>query len=194
MKAHWFHADASYPSPRIPLPWAASIMILFILPLSFYLGKWNIPLWVSFIVWAQYFVFGANYRTWKIIFPCLTIGAVAGALWCSSSVLLAGLLAPYVGAEHNLYLAYAITNLFWVTLLLYCVSWFKFLETGSLALFNGLTLQLAIYFTGLSPAIEAMSSPQLFLLWSLIWTLLAAYFGWFLGWLNLFLTFPDKPQ
>jgi len=41
MKIH-LDADISYSSPKLHLAWATSIMILIVLPLSLYLGKWNI--------------------------------------------------------------------------------------------------------------------------------------------------------
>ena len=53
MGLHWLEGDLALPSKRIPLHWAAAILVVFSLPLSFYLDKWNFPSWVSFIVWTE---------------------------------------------------------------------------------------------------------------------------------------------
>ena len=32
------------------------------LPFGIWLSRWNLPIWVSFIVWAEYFALGAKGR------------------------------------------------------------------------------------------------------------------------------------
>jgi len=61
-----------------------------------------------------------------------------------------------------------------------------------LAVFNGLTLQLALYFTGALPPWGPMENPYWIVLWTFLWGVAMAYFGWFLGWLNVVLTFGHK--
>ncbi len=62
---------------------------------AFLLGKWSFPVWVSFIVWAEYFALGAKLGTWKVIIPSIPFGAiVGGAAWISSAVALAITLSP----------------------------------------------------------------------------------------------------
>ena len=39
----------------IPFWLAVSITVMFILPLGLYFGQYSLPLWVAFIVWAEYF-------------------------------------------------------------------------------------------------------------------------------------------
>ena len=194
MGLHWLEGDLSFPSKRIPLPWAAAILVVFILPLSFYLGKWNFPLWVSFIVWAEYFALGAKRDTWKIIIPSLPFGAGVGAAWCASSVALSTLLVPYFGPVHGVYAAYALTNLLWIPLILYGLGWTHTFTAGTLAVFNGFTLQLAVYFTGTLPPVGPMENPYYVIWWSFLWSVLMAYVGWGFGWFNVFLTFPRKPS
>ncbi|MFT6286556.1 MAG: hypothetical protein ACJA09_001306 [Alcanivorax sp.] len=184
--------DPEQPVVRLPLPWAAAVMVMLILPLTFYLGNWNIPLWVSFIVWAEYFVLGAKPSSWKIILPSVAFGVAGGAFWCLSATYVASMLAPYVEPPHVLYIAFAITNFIWVPLIVYGTNWTQTFREGTLAVFNGLTLQLAVYFTGSIPYAAELESNYSLILASLFWTLILAWFGWFLGWFNIFLTFPSK--
>lgn len=173
MGIHWLQADASY-SARIPLPWAVSLMLLVVLPLTFYLGEWNFPLWVSFIVWAEYFALGAKLSTWKSILPSLSFGALIAALWCGSATGLGQLIESYLGTLHSLYLGYAVTNLFWVTLLVYACQWTESFRSGTLAVFNGFTLYLAVYFTGSIPSIDAVEGVYQVMGWAFVQTFLQA--------------------
>jgi hypothetical protein len=194
MGAHWLQADLSYPSKRIPLPWAAAILLVLVLPLGFYLGKWNLPLWVCFIVWAEYFALGAKLETWKIMIPSLAFGGLVAALWCSSAVGMSKLLVPEFGSVHGQYAAYALTNLVWVPVIVYGLQWTPAFTAGSLAVFNGFTLQLAVYFTGTAPPIGPMENAYFVVWWSFLWAVLNAFLGWGFGWFNVFLTFPHKPE
>ena len=99
-----------------------------------------------------------------------------------------------VGESHAPYVAYALTNLVWVTTVVYGCKWASAFRSGTLAVFNGFTLQLAVYFTGSMPGVGPVDNPYYVVFWSLIWTVAMCYFGWFLGWLNVFLMFPDKPD
>ncbi len=65
-------------------------------------------------------------------------------------------------------------------------------EKGTLAVFNGFTLFLAVYFTSSIPSVGIMDNPYGIIFWVFIWTVVMAYFGWFLGWLNVTLTFLTK--
>ena len=68
---------------KVSLPWAVALTVFISLPFTFFLGKYNFPLWVCFIVWAEYFALGGKPDTWKLIIPSLPFGA----FWCSMSVL-----------------------------------------------------------------------------------------------------------
>ncbi len=173
---------------RIPLPWAVSLVCVFSLPFGLFLGKFNFPLWVSFIVWAEYFTLGANPSTWRLIFPSIPAGAAGGALWVLTSIVYTS------STSHQLALFVGLTigALVWVTILLYVMPRVQAFTAGSLAVFNGLTLFLGVYFTRSTPQVGAMGSPYWVVLWAFIWTTLMAYFGWFLGWLNVTLTFPKE--
>ncbi len=192
MKAHWFEADLSNHSPVIPLHWASSIMLVFALPLTFYLGKWNIPLWVSFIVWTQYFILGANRGTWRIVAPFFLFGALLAALWCISATFIAGYLKSHFDGLAATYIAFAITNLVWVTIVVHCLGWSPKFGEATLSIFNGFTMMLAVYFTGSSPEIGPVENPYYIILLSAVWAVIAGYIGWCLGWLNVFLTFPRE--
>lgn len=60
----------------IPLWLAVAITVLVSIPFGLWLGKWSFTLWVAFIVWAEYFQYGAKPSAIKIILPSYTYGAV----------------------------------------------------------------------------------------------------------------------
>ncbi len=171
---------------RIPLPWAVALTVAVALPFGLFLNQFNLPLWVCFIVWAEYFMLGAKPDTWKIVFPSIAAGGLTGALWMATSTLITGATNahPIVGL--------LVGNFIWVTALLYLMPRSKTLTTGTLAVFNGLALFLAVYFTGSAGALKLgpMDSPYWVIILSFLWMVVSAYIGWFLGWLNIILTFP----
>jgi hypothetical protein len=191
-KLYWLRGDLACTSKRIPLPWATVMVVILCLPLTFYLGEWNFPLWVSFIVWAQYFALGASATTWKIIIPSLPFGGTFAAAWCTSAVAFSDFFIAHFGPVHGLYAAYAISSVVWAALLVYGLSWSNAFTAGTLAVFNGFTLQFATYFTHSVPKVGPIENPYYLIWWSFLWSVLMGYFGWFLGWLNVVLTLPRK--
>jgi len=177
---------------RVPLPWAVSITVVLALPFGLFLGNFNFPLWVAFIVWAEYFAFGAKPDSWKLVFPSIPAGAAAAALWMATSNLLTPALAGALGSGFGGFLALAIGNLIWVTILLYVIPRVPSFAKGTLAVFNGLTLFLAVYFTGSVPSVGPMGNGYWVIVLAFLWTTLVAYFGWLLGFINIALTFPKE--
>ena len=53
----------------IPLWLAAAITVVVSLPFGLWLGDWNLPLWIAFIVWAEYFALGAKPKVLTTIIP-----------------------------------------------------------------------------------------------------------------------------
>jgi len=168
---------------RVPLPWAVALTVAIALPLGLFLGKFNLPLWVCFIVWAEYFMLGAKPDTWKIVFPSIAVGGLTAALWMATTVLVTNL----TGA--HMILGLLIGNFIWVTALLYVMPRSTTLTTGTLAVFNGLALYLGVYFTGSVPQVGPDNAYWVVFL-AFLWMVVSAYVGWFLGWLNIILTFP----
>lgn len=63
-------------------------------------------------------------------------------------------------------------------------------QKGSLAYFNGMTMCIAVLFTGSFPPLteSAVLSPLV----AALWTIIAGLFGLFLGWFNMAITFPRE--
>ncbi len=167
---------------RIPLWWAVAITVCIVLPLAFFLGKWNFPLWVAWIAWAEYFAFGAQPGpAFKIWGPGWPFGAVIGFLWLATTVALTPAIGVFWGCM--------IGNVIWVTVGVYgMVKW----KMTGLAVFGGLTMFLAVYFTNSIPEIGPLANPYWVTLWCCIWTIIMGFFGMLFGWLNITLTFPHK--
>ena len=169
---------------RIPFWLAVALTAIFFLPLTMFLGKYNIPLWVSFIVWAEYFVFGAKLKeVGALVLPCFPAGAVICALgWVASFALV-----PKIPANGGLW-AYWIGFGIFVGFLVKLMDFVPVFQKGSLAYFNGMTMTIAVLFTGSYPALSTHPLMQPVL--AGIWTIIAGLFGLFLGWFNMTITFP----
>jgi hypothetical protein len=165
----------------IPLWLAVAITVVISLPAGLYLGKYNIPLWASFIAWAEYFALGAKPSALKLIFPSF----LYGALLTGASMFVVPLLSKAMSVN----LALAISLFIFVAFIVYSMRWSKTFQTGSLPLFNGISMLLAIYLTKSFPATgKALIDPWI----AAGWTTLAGFFGGFLGWFNVTITFPRK--
>ena len=168
----------------IPFWLAVSITVMFILPLGLYFGQYSLPLWVAFIVWAEYFALGANLGTIKTIIPAYT----GGVFWGVLMILLYTWIAPHMtGASvYPMYIALFVG----VSVMVYVMKYFKVFQTGSLPYFNGLSMLLAVYFTGAHPAFT--TNAYVLVLLAGAYALAGGYLGWFIGWFNVTITFPRK--
>jgi len=92
----------------------------------------------------------------------------------------------------GLYVAFVISGILWFPILIYGLGWTHAWAAGSLAVFNGFTLQLALYFTGALPTFGPMGNPYWIIWWSCFWAIAMAYVGWFIGWFHVVLTFPKR--
>jgi hypothetical protein len=165
----------------IPLWLAVAITVVLSIPFGVYLGKYNFPLWAAFIVWAEYFALGAKPSALALIYPAFSYGAIVTGASMFVTVLLAKAMDPN--------LALAISLFIFVAFIVYSMRWWKTLQVGSLPLFNGISMLLAIYFTGSYPAAgNALADPWI----ATAWTIVAGIFGGILGWFNVTITFPRK--
>jgi len=171
---------------RIPFAIAAALTAVFFLPLTMFLGKYNVPLWVSFIVWAEYFVFGARLKeAGSVILPCFP----AGSLICAVGWILSFALVPLIPAARGLWAHWIGFGLI-VALMVKALDYVPVLRKGSLAYYNGMTMTIAVLFTHSYPALSEHPLMQPVL--ASAWTIMAGLFGLFLGWFNVTLTFPRE--
>ena len=178
----------------IPFWLAVGITAILFLPVTIFLGQFNLPLWVSFIVWAEYFVYGAKLQSaWRFIvlaFPAgaiiCTVGFMASFLLASAAPVLAG---PAGSAMWGMWVGFGLA----VCLLVYLMRFVKLFADGSLAYFNGMTMTIAVFFTGSFPyAADKGIHVVAHLAVACLWTIVAGLFGLFLGWFNVAITFPRK--
>jgi hypothetical protein len=164
-----------------------AITVVVSLPFGLYLGNYNIPLFVAFIAWAEYFALGAKPEALKIIVPAYAVGVILTA----ASMFVWVLLRAYMDAN----LALAISLFVFVGFMVYIMKYFPVLSKGSLAYFNGISMLLAVYLTNSYPF--ATSDPAT---WDALvapwvaggWAILAGWLGHLLGWFNVTITFPHK--
>ncbi|SDO87069.1 DUF1097 domain-containing protein [Desulforhopalus singaporensis] len=175
--------------PRVPFPWAVTLVVILSLPLTFYLGRFNFPVWVCFIVWAEYFTLGGTPKTARLILPSLPFGAIFGVLWVATAIFYTNI----TDHPQNLFVGLIFGSL-WITLLVYLIPKSSIFSEGMLAVFNGLTIFLAVYFTKSIPDIGPMENPYWSITNAFIWSMAMSYVGWFFGLLNIFFTFPRKAE
>jgi hypothetical protein len=127
---------------RVSLCWSVPIVVALSLPLAFYLDKYNFTLWVSFIAWAEYFVYGATPKAFKLLLPCWPYGSIMATFWMALTVFAAN----YV----PLMWAAILTNFIALPLLVRGLKFYNFGE-GPLVVFGGFTCYLGLYFTNTLP-------------------------------------------
>lgn len=170
----------------IPFWLAVAITAVVFLPLTMFLGKYNIPLWVSFIVWAEYFAFGSTLKdAMKMIVPVFPVGSII----CAIGWMISFALVPVIPATGGLW-AYWIGFGVLVAILVKLMDVVPLFQKASLAYFNGMTMTIAVLFTNSYPPLT--DNPVLMPLVACLWTIIAGLFGVFLGWFNIAITFPKE--
>jgi len=170
----------------IPLWIAVGITVAVSCPFTLWLGQWNMAVWCSFIVWAEYFALGAKPAAAKTILPAFATSAIGTAILLAIIPLMTFLPSLVVPGDLAVILVLGVG----CGLLVYLMKFWKVLQDGSLPFFNGISMVLAVYFTSSYPAI--IDQPSLAALWAGVWTVVLAAFGVLLGMFNVWLTFPKE--
>lgn len=170
----------------IPLWIAVGVTVAVSVPFTLWLSHWNLAVWCSFIVWAEYFALGAKPAAAKTILPAFATSAIGTAI----------LLAIIAALNSSAKLVTAGDVAVIVVLgagcggLVFLMKFWKVLQAGSLPFFNGISMVLAVYFTTSFPHVTDQAS--LAALWAGVWTVVLAAFGVLLGMFNVWLTFPKE--
>lgn len=178
-------AETTATRDRVPLWLAVAITVVVSLPFGLWLGDYNLPLWVSFIVWAEYFVLGGTPAALRVIIPAFLIGVVGAMCITTATALLervldgASMLATDdIAAFVGLFAGFCI--------FLYAVRWLPMPLFGSASLpfFNGVSMMLGVLFTSAwltaAPAdIDPVLEPAVAAIGAGLAGLLGAFLGWF---------------
>ena len=182
---------------RVPIWLAIAITVVVSLPFGLWLGDYSLPLWVSFIVWAEYFVLGAKPSALKVIIPAFLIGVLGATGITTFSAVLQELLGGAgLVAEDD---ASAFIGMFvGFCVFLYLLRYVPMDLFGSASLphFNGVSMMLGVYFTGAYLAAAPSDlSPLLEPAVAAVGAALAGLLGCFLGWFNVTILFrvPAEP-
>lgn len=178
---------------RVPMWLAVSITVVVSLPFGLWLGPLSLPLWVSFIVWAEYFQLGARPSAIVTIVPAFTVGVGVAYLITTANVILERALeGRTIVADGDV--AAFIAFFVGFCVLLYAIRWIPLplATSASLPFFNGISVMLGVFFTGayLGAApedIDAIYEPVV----AAIGTILAMLLGCFLGWFNVTILFRE---
>lgn len=179
----------------IPLWLAVAITVVVSLPFGLWLGNYNLPLWVSFIVWAEYFALGAKPEVFKTMVPAYILGVIGAVLIVTLSVFFVNTLGStkiYTAGDLGIAAAYLIG----FCVLIYAM---KFMPvTGganTLPFFNGISMLLGVYFTGATGWVAANGAGvDQYLIPALagVGAILAGLLGAALGWFNVTILFPRR--
>ena len=185
--------------PTIPFPFAVAITVTLLLITGLFFGKWNFTTWIIFITWAEYFVFGATPSVGKSMLPGLAVGCFTAAVWMANWELFENLFNTNYSSTLASWLILSVTNFVWIVALCYIIQKVEMFQAFGLALFNGLTLYLAVYFTFLGGAqnvipmhVGDLTNPYWVIIWVFIWTLLMEWIGYFAAVFNVWITFPRE--
>jgi len=178
----------------LPLWIAVPITVVVSLPFGLWLGAWSLPLWVAFIVWAEYFALGAKPAALRLMIPGFISGVIGAAVVCVVSLAIgkatsnptavsAGDVAWFVG----MFLAFIPV--------IYVMKYLPFTAPpGGLCYFNGISMGLATFFVGMYAGYGGMKLPDGLEYLSPIITsvpaILAGMLGAFLGWFNVAIMTP----
>ena len=174
----------------VPLWLAVAITVCVSLPFALWFGRWNLPIWVSFIVWAEYFALGAKWQALIKIVPAYISGVVVAEAIMTFYVWL----LKELGTTHWVKpgdLALFIAAFVGFCVFIYLMKYIPFWGQNTLPFFNGISMGLAVYFT--SAFIHPF--PAVVSVYALPWmaavgAVLAGLLGAFLGWFNVTILFP----
>jgi hypothetical protein len=176
----------------IPLWLAVAITVCVSLPFGIWLGRWNLPIWVSFIVWAEYFALGAKWQVLLKIVPAYLSGVAVAAVIMTFYVWLTKELGTTHWVKPNdlaLIIAAFVGFCVFIFLMKYIPIWGK----NTLPFFNGISMGLGVYFT----AAFIHPFPAVVSVYALPWeaaagAALAGLLGAALGWFNVTILFPRR--
>jgi hypothetical protein len=173
----------------IPLWLASAVTVVVSLPFGNWLGNFNLPLWAAFIVWAEYFVLGAKPSALRIMVPAYTLGVVGATIIVTAYTLIAkGLGDARMLTESDV--ALFISFFLGFCILIYAMRWMPVTQIGTLPFFNGISMLLAVYFTGaftkaVGSGVDASLLPSV----AAVGAILAGLLGSFLAWFNVAIMF-----
>jgi len=177
----------------IPLWLAVAITVCVALPFGIWVSQinkdlTNIPIWASFIVWAEYFALGAKPAALKIMVPAYILGVVGAFLIMTAWTILGSTFNDKLITPNDLTLF--VSCFIGFCIVIYAMKYFPVTQTGSLPFFNGISMMLAVYFAGAFPTTLFTTDTHLFPLVAGVWAILAGLLGAFLGWFNVVIMFP----
>ncbi|MDS0295493.1 DUF1097 domain-containing protein [Halogeometricum luteum] len=180
-------------TPRVPLWLAVAITAFVSVPFGTLLGVYSIPVWASFIAWAEYFTFGSSPGQLKWIYGLFPLGAFTMAVFGTVN----NYVVDVMGV--NLVASSAVLLFVMVAAATYLLTRIPNGMDKSLAYFNGLSMFLVLYFAGIVGGPGTGGGPLVSgdLAWLVnpwirwVWISLAGVFGGFLGWFNILITFPE---
>lgn len=180
----------------LPLWISIPITVVVSLPFGLWLGTSSLPLWVAFVVWAEYFTLGAKPAALKIMIPAYLCGVVSATFALVVSLLVGKLLHNPTAVTTD-DLAWFIGLFVAIGVVIYLMRYLPFTNgPGGLPFFNGISMGLATFFVGSYTSYGGLGlSKTLDFLSPLITSIpavLSGLLGALLGWFNIVIMTPVR--
>ncbi|MFD9330381.1 DUF1097 domain-containing protein [Streptomyces sp. NPDC060065] len=177
----------------LPLWISVPVTVAVSLPFGLWLGSWSLPLWLAFIVWAEYFTLGAKPSALKTMVPAFLCGVV-GATVALVVSLLVGKVMDHPTLVETGDVQWFIGLFIGFIPVIYAMKFLPFTDgPGGLPFFNGISMGLATFFVGGYVSYGDLTIPQDDVLLPLITSVpavLGGLLGAFLGWFNVAIMAP----
>lgn len=179
----------------IPLWLAVAITVVVSLPFGLWLNRWNLPIWASFIVWAEYFALGAKWQALLKIVPAYLSGVVVAEVIMTFYAWL----TTEFGTTHWVKpndLAMIVACFVGFCIFIFLMKYIPVWRDNTLPFFNGVSMGLGVYFTGAFVHPFPVSVSIYALPWmAAVGAGLAGLLGAALGWFNIAIMFTHPvPQ
>lgn len=179
----------------IPLWLAVAITVVVSLPFGLWLGSWNLPLWVSFIVWAEYFELGAKAVALRTMIPAYILGVIGATVVLVFSLLVGKVLPSDAKLVSDGDLQWIIGFFIAFLPVIYVMKYLPVTGgQGALCYFNGISMALATFFVGIYATYGGMSISSdvdwLVPVLTAVPAILGGVLGAVLGWFNVVILFP----
>ena len=179
----------------IPLWIAVPITVVVSLPFGLWLGAWSLPLWLAFVVWAEYFTLGAKPAALKIMIPAFVSGVIGATFTMVVSLWVGKLLGDFhivTPGDASWFIGLFVGFI----PVIYAMKFLPFVQgPGGLPFFNGISMGLATFFVGIYANYGGLSVPADSVLLPLITSIpavLGGLLGAALGWFNVAIMTPFR--
>ncbi|AKG38339.1 MAG: DUF1097 domain-containing protein [Infirmifilum sp.] len=168
-------------SVKYKIPIEITVAYLAALSLLVTLPPLGLPVWATFVTWAGYFALGADKKAFRELYKAIPLGGIFGWL----AVVGFDFAIKAMPGIHWI-IPVMIVEFLDVLVLMYIISWFKFVGA---AVFFAFPSYFGTYYGGFFPKTGDLITDATM---ALVWQVAANLLGPIFGFLSIYLSFPEK--